>query len=81
MKIISWNCKGLGKGETVRYLTGLVKKHKSHCVFLMETKGKFENMKRMCEKLGFKNYEIVEAIGKAGGLTLMWTDDINLVSG
>lgn len=29
-------------------------------------------------KLGFIHYEIVEAIGKSCGLTLIWKEDFNL---
>jgi len=38
MKIISWNCQGLGSPLTVQALTALVAKEKPNILFLMETK-------------------------------------------
>lgn len=35
-------------------------------------------MERVARMLGFNNFEIVEARGIAGGLILMWTDDVQL---
>lgn len=37
MKIISWNCRGLGNARAVRALGDLVKSHKPNILFLLET--------------------------------------------
>jgi hypothetical protein len=38
MKILSWNCRGLGNPKTVRALKKLLTNHTPDLVFLMETK-------------------------------------------
>lgn len=78
LKILSWNCRGLGKTDTVNFLRCLVKFHCPNCDFLIETKCGAEQMERVARMLGFNNFEIVEARGTAGGLILMWTDDVNI---
>lgn len=35
-------------------------------------------MENVCRKLGFNKYTMVEARGKAGGLVLMWSKEVNL---
>lgn len=44
----------------------------------METKCGRSRKKKLCLRLGFNNYFIVDSIGKAGGLTLMWNEEIHL---
>jgi exonuclease III len=38
MKIISWNCQGLGNPKTVRAFKKLMQTHQPDIIFLMETK-------------------------------------------
>jgi exonuclease III len=38
MKILSWNCRGLGKPSAVRDLRQLIKTHQPDLIFLSETK-------------------------------------------
>jgi exonuclease III len=38
MKLLSWNCRGLGKPDAVRALRQLTKAHHPDIVFLIETK-------------------------------------------
>lgn len=35
-------------------------------------------MTRICNLLGFSNFEIIESRGQAGGLTLMWKYEMKL---
>lgn len=53
MKILSWNCQGLGTPQTVRVLSDLVKVHRPEFLFLSETiffSNKIEELRVM---LGF----------------------------
>lgn len=79
MKILSWNCRGLGHPNVFMVLKNLIKLHNQSCVFLCERKGGKKRLEMICRKLGCHNYDIVEAKGKAGGLCLIWSEDINLV--
>jgi exonuclease III len=38
MKLLSWNCRGLGKASAVRALRKLILTHRPDMVFLTETK-------------------------------------------
>ena len=60
----------------VNYLKCLVRKTQPDCYFLMETKGKSKAMEKICRKLGYFNFEIVEANGLAGDLIMMWKSDL-----
>ncbi|KAL0409376.1 UNVERIFIED_CONTAM: hypothetical protein Sradi_1872000 [Sesamum radiatum] len=78
MKLLAWNCQGLGSPWTVHALDELLRFHNPALVFLSETKCK----KRKCENLKEK-YNLfginVDSCGKKGGLILLWRKDINLV--
>jgi exonuclease III len=73
MKILSWNCWGLGNPQAVRSLCCLVKDKKPTLVFLMETKVSRRKARFLPHKLGFENMFVVDNQGKSGGLILLWT--------
>ena len=64
--------------EVVIYLKNVLRKTDPDCVFLMETKGKKEKMERLCRKLGYFEFVIVEPSGLAGGLTMMWKKELDI---
>ncbi|KAL0345399.1 UNVERIFIED_CONTAM: putative mitochondrial protein [Sesamum radiatum] len=78
MKILAWNCQGLGSSWTVRVLNELIRLHNPGLVFLSETKCK----RRKCEILKEKHNLFginVDSNGKGGGLMLLWRKDVNLI--
>ncbi|CAM8990314.1 unnamed protein product [Rhodiola kirilowii] len=78
MKILSWNCRGLGNPRSVRALSDLVRSSGPHVVGLIETKlerGKLEWLKR---KVGFSNGVEVARTGLGGGLMLLWRPEIQI---
>jgi exonuclease III len=76
MRILSWNCQGLGNLQIVRNLCLLVKEKCPILVILMETKLRKEKMELIRYKLGFKNLFAVDSVGKSGGLALLWGEEI-----
>jgi exonuclease III len=78
MKIMSWNCRGLGNLRTVRELSRLTKQKKPAMVFLMETKLHKTKMENVRCKVGYPNMFVVDRIGKSGGLALLWNDEISV---
>jgi exonuclease III len=78
MRIMSWNCRGLGNLRTVRELCRLTKQKKPAMVFLMETKLHKTKMENVCYKVGYPNMFLVDRIGKSGGLALLWNDEISV---
>ncbi|KAL0705016.1 hypothetical protein Bca4012_071441 [Brassica carinata] len=72
MSILSWNCRGAGSTETVRYLRKLRKMYFLDFLFLMETKQRFQYMMGVKKKLGYNNLVTVEPVGLSGGLAVLW---------
>jgi exonuclease III len=78
MKLISWNCRGLGNPGAVRDLQQMVKEKKPTLLFLMETKSRQRTMEGLRVKLGFAGFFIVDPVGRSGGLALLWSDENEL---
>ena len=78
MLAISWNVKGLGKGEKKRRVRRLVEAHKSGILFLQETKLRsFDD--RLVKALGgsvFNRGLAKDADGASGGLVSLWNDQL-----
>ena len=47
MKILSWNCRGLGNQTAVDVLSNLVREKAPNVLFLMETKQSMAEMRRI----------------------------------
>ena len=78
LRIISWNCRGLGNPQSVRALHDLVRCWNPKIVFLMDTKSKKNRMERIKNRIGFANGLIVPSVGRSGGIALLWTREISL---
>jgi hypothetical protein len=78
MKLICWNCRGLGNPRTVKDLCQMVKVKRPGLVFLMETKLRSNKMVEIKHKAGFTNVFVVDCVGRSGGLALMWGEDVDL---
>lgn len=75
MKLISWNCRGLGNPTTVSELRQLLTVNYPNMLFLCETKSrtsKFDRIQRQCNMVG---YFVVDAVERKRGLAVMWNDD------
>ena len=78
MKLLAWNCCGLGSAQAVRALLEVRRRLQPDVWFLSEThldKTKEENVRR---RAGFDRMIVHESDGHSGGLVLMWRDDINV---
>lgn len=79
MTALCWNCRGLGNPRTVCALIHLIKEKSQSLVFLSETKLLSSQMEGFKRKLGFKYGIFVDRIGLAGGLALLWREDIDVI--
>ncbi|PNX95563.1 ribonuclease H, partial [Trifolium pratense] len=77
MKLMSWNCQGLGNPRTVRALKKLIANNKPDIIFLMETK--LHNISPHFKNNFAATYNIYHVDctlngnnGKSGGLILLW---------
>jgi exonuclease III len=72
MKLMAWNCWGLGNAPTVRGLLRCHKAKRADILFLFETKLDEKRMQVFKKKLGLANMEVVDCVGKGEGLVVLW---------
>lgn len=60
-------------------LNQLVRDKKLSIVFLLEIKILKGRVKRVKCRIGFANYFLVNPIGRSGGLSMLWNEDVTLV--
>lgn len=81
MRVLSWNCQGLGSRLTGKHLRRLQRKHDPSLLFLMETCQCDEVLIKWQTDLKFTNSYLVPPSsdgGSGGGLALFWKDDLQL---
>lgn len=64
--------------DIVNFLAGLVKEHNPNCLCLFETKCGRKRMEHISGKLGFCNMIVVDSVGRAGGMMIMWNENVNI---
>ncbi|CAM8877662.1 unnamed protein product [Rhodiola kirilowii] len=78
MKLVCWNCRGVGGPRAVRSICDVVNTHRPSILGLLETKKADGNWDDLRCRLGFKGCLSVRSRGKAGGLALLWKDDVGV---
>ncbi|KAL9659220.1 hypothetical protein QQ045_018698 [Rhodiola kirilowii] len=78
MKMLVWNCRGLGNPRAVRALAEVVRVNSPQVVGLIETKLPNRSWMKLRCQLGFQNCFSVPKRGKSGGLAILWRDELVL---
>ena len=78
MKMLSWNCQGLGRPLTVHNLKEICKSHSLEVVFMCETKNQPMYVMNILRKCGFMNNFLIDPRSIGGGLALGWKDDMKI---
>ncbi|XP_030941442.1 uncharacterized protein LOC115966334 [Quercus lobata] len=78
MRILRWNCQGLGNPWTVRSLCKLVKDQAPMVCFLMETRLDKKGYAKHCREVPFPNKFIVKMPDSGGGLVLLWKAGVDV---
>ena len=76
MRALVWNCRGVGSPLTVPLLTEAVLLHFPSLVFLSETKNKKSVLNSVKQKIKFDNLFVVDPVGMARGLAVMWKEEV-----
>jgi len=78
MKMVCWNCQGLGNSLIVQALKALTAKEKPDFLFLMETKNPELVLQRLQRRLHFSHLFVSNSHGLAGGLSVFWNDNVSV---
>ena len=70
MRILSWNCRGLGNPWSVRELRKVVKQEGPALLFVMETKIRAKRVENLKLTLGFAGCFVVDSDSMSGGVGL-----------
>ena len=76
MRLLSWNCQGLGNPWTGRSLRKIVREQAPNVCFLMKTWLGKEGFDKLYGKLPFLNRIIVKKPNSSGGLALIWKNEV-----
>ncbi|XP_039158851.1 uncharacterized protein LOC108959574 [Eucalyptus grandis] len=68
--------RGLGNSLTVHALKAMPAKEKPNLVFLMETKNSAVKLTDIQRRLHFTNAYVINPVGLAGGLAVLWNDQV-----
>ena len=79
MRVLVWNCQGVGSPLTIPQLKEANNLLSPNILFLSETKNKAKFMESVRQKLGFEESKVVEAMNRAGGMTLMWRKEVTMI--
>ena len=80
MRALVWNCRGVGSPLTVPQLKELVQVHSPSLIFLSETKKKKTFINSVKQWVRFDELFVVDPMGLAGGLAVIWKRDIQVKS-
>lgn len=78
MKIISWNCRGLGNGPAVQSLLDLGRVEGPDILFLCETRMKEKQLGRFRWLMGLPNMVAWKDDSTGRGVALFWRKELNV---
>ena len=78
MKLLAWNCRGLGRRRAVQELVDIVQAQNLVIVFLSKTWSDKESMVWVRDKIFFDGCFTIPSNGRGGGLALLWKAGVNV---
>ena len=78
MRILGWNCRGIYNSSTVRAFRALIRARNPSIIFLSETKTSDLRIESVACSIGFPNFVTSGLKGRAGGICLFWSNDVDV---
>uniref|UniRef100_A0ACD5VRH3 Uncharacterized protein n=1 Tax=Avena sativa TaxID=4498 RepID=A0ACD5VRH3_AVESA len=81
MRILGWNCQGIGRGlgnPKMCHLAKMITSTRAHVIFLSKTKNSKFTHADISTCFNMNDTIVVPSLKKAGGLWLMWNDDLQI---
>jgi hypothetical protein len=75
-RIMVWNCRGAANTSFLRYCKQYVTSWKPSMLVIMETRCDPNKLKRTFNLLGFDGFLASEAVGYAGGIVVVWNENL-----
>lgn len=79
MRLLSWNCQGLGNPYTVQELLLLIKEQEPTVLFLSETRLDSIGVERLRVTIKFDSAFCVPRRGTGGGLAMLWRTKLDVM--
>lgn len=79
MKVLSWNCRGLGSPLAVHKLKGICKSHSFEIGFFYEAKYQSLMVEKILKGCGFSIVFCVDPQGQSGGLAFGWKENLKVM--
>lgn len=74
MKIVSWNCRGIGNSRFRRFVQDMCRVHRPDFLCLLETRSNSSSVMDIPNLLHFQNNFRVHSDGFSGSLWVMWNN-------
>ena len=78
MRILVWNCRGLGNAAAIRALMDVLRRPKPDVIFLSETHLDRYPAECLCRQMGMDFIIVQASDGRKGGILLVWRKEINV---
>ena len=78
MRILFWNCRGIGNAASVNELLELVRTHRPVVLCIVETQISKERVEGLRFVLSYDHCFAVKSDGRSGGLAIYWNNDLSL---
>lgn len=80
MKVITWNCRGLGSVQRQRGVMDLCRQTKPDVLCLVETRSSSDFTSQLSLKLGFDRDVRIPSEGFAGGIWVFWNNSSSTIT-
>ncbi|XP_072094190.1 uncharacterized protein [Arachis hypogaea] len=74
MKLLSWNCRSLGRPLTIHNLKGICKSYSPEVDFICETRNQSRQVEGKLRSCGYKKWFIMDSDGLSEDLAMAWRD-------